>query len=1140
MDSKVVTNAFCVFFLEIITLTITSAAIPAYVNDVSHVETEQVPQLRWHFMDSLNFQNHNLNSNARVKRAPIEVPRSVKTKLIDEQDCTEDIRRLCGIMDKNNDDLFVLECVQTWKANEVASIKEECQHTIWKHIVSLTEDHNVKALTSKVCNKELDYFDCQITSTGGTYLACIIEKQEQIKNPKCLEYIQRLEWVAFSDYKIITHSDSSCQNDIEKFKCGRIQPYKDMSQGQTLACLQRDIDKLEPKCKKQVLHVSEFQADNIKNDRQLYMACTQDHIKFCPEIRPGSGQVYKCLIQHKTDRSMSQQCQDQLTRHEKLMAFDYRVSKGLVRACKEDIKTYHCRRSVSDDKDIRLAQILLCLESVVKNMSKIAPDCQAEMFDHRKILMEDYKLSPEIVKDCGNNILTFCNGLEVGGKTIHCLMEHTRPRKKKSRVAPECQRALEGLMKQTDVGEDWRLDPVLHDACQPVVDSACRDVRAGDARVISCLMEKLGTDRMTEACETALVQIQYFVARDFKLDPQLYRACRADAIHFCHAKKVWAPDGSQMDPERGPLVLPCLYRYAYHPQANMTLKPVCLEEIRRVMRQRAVNVDLQPEIEEACLNDLALYCFDKIAKGEEILCLQDKLERLEPKCKWAVGNLTEEQAEHVELNPIISSACEHVMEKHCEAELKSGKDEGDLMECLIEHKNDPDIRRDYKCRAAVEHFQLISLKSYHFTYKFKEACRPHVVRWCAKSKTKAEVIQCLSDTVQNDIIKDKSHRIPKECRQQLRAQLYQQRENIHFDPVLQTACATDIEKLCFDIEAGNSQILECLASKKKLLSEDCHKKLFNVRKQELQDSSSDFMLLNKCHTMVRQFCHELDQSQALDCLKRYKDEPTFDEKCKNVVIKRMIEQNTDYRFNPALQSACASDIDTHCKYILNNEPRDTELQGKVIKCLKIKFREAKLTTKCEQQMANILREAALNYHLNPLLATMCAQEIEKICGEDENTPGYVEECLKTQFNSGDVRMREECRIEVAYLIEQAKADINVDPLLQKACAVDVSKYCSDVPQGAGRHIMCLQNIMEGHTKALQPDCYKMLSTRIEMFRNAAELIAPNSIGELYSTVNRSPARRYFMVVAFSLIGVVFIIGLFCGKVARRTLMMKNK
>src|SRR5580765_3132368 len=31
-------------------------------------------------------------------------------------------------------------------------------------------------------------------------------------------------------------------------------------------------------------------------------------------------------------------------------------------------------------------------------------------------------------------------------------------------------------------------------------------------------------------------------------------------------------------------------------------------------------------------------------------------------------------------------------------------------------------------------------------------------------------------------------------------------------------------------------------------------------------------------------------------------------------------------------------------------------------------------------------------------------------------------------------MKEECRLEIAALIEQTRADINVDPLLQKACA----------------------------------------------------------------------------------------------------------
>nr|CAD7426932.1 unnamed protein product [Timema monikensis] len=1094
------------------------------------------------------------------------------------------------------------------QGNELGGISEGCQHTIWRHTMDLINDANLNNISQRSCGHDLENLKCK-----------------------------RLEWVAFSDFRLIAHFLDACSSNIDKYMCGRLQPSESLTQGQTLACLQQHIDKLDEQCQKQIYHLSEIQADNIIMDRQLYLACINDHSKFCPEIAPGSGNVYKCLMQHKLDRMMSQQCQDQLLRRQKVIARDYRVSKGLARACKEDIKAFHCRRDVSDEKDIRLAQILLCLEGLLRNGTKVTKDCQMEMVEHRKILMEDYRLSPEIVSQCSEDITKFCNGLEVGGKTIHCLMEHTRPRKKRERVSFKCQRAVETLVKEADAGEDWRVDPVLREACKPVVDNSCKDVRGGDARVMSCLMEKLGTDHMTEACELALVQIQYFVARDYKLDPQLYRQCRDDAVRLCHAKKVWADDNASMDPERGPLVLPCLYRYAYHSQKNLKklpykimtftldvrsyvtqlgerrlmlnvylvlhggwegkkvvvvvvvaaaavvvvvvvllmdcikenpvqkffdyeidgdksrcklgctivikLKVSCLEEIRRVMRQRAISVDLQPEIEEVCLEDLALNCYEKTNRGEEMVCLQDNLERLTRECKSAVSNFTEDQAQHVELNPEIMAVCQGVMEKHCEAELKMGRDEGDLMECLIEHKNELDVRSNYKCRAAIEHFQLISLKNYHFTYKFKEACRPHVQRFCPDARTKYDVIRCLSEKVRNDTLRESKHSIPRECRQQLRAQLFQQRENINFDPVLRDACQKDIIENCPDVTHGAGQVLECLQINKARLTPRCHRAIFNVEKQELLDSSGDYTLLTTCRLMIRQFCHEEDEAHALECLKRYKDEKTFDSKCKVIVVRRMIEQNQDYRFNPLLQKGCHQDIPKFCSEVVATEPKDLELEGKVIKCLKIKFRERKLRLECEQQMATILREAALNYQLNPLLMAMCKKEIKVMCKadeEEEDSAGAVEECLKNAFLTGRI-IDPGCRLEVANVIEEAKADIHVDPLLHQACGVDVSKFCSDIPQGAGRHIQCLQNVLQDSTKTLQPKCQTMLTKRIDMFKNAALIVVePQTVEELYGHISRSPARVYFSIVALSLVGVILIAGFFCGRVTRRSAIMKNK
>lgn len=106
----------------------------------------------------------------------------------------------------------------------------------------------------------------------------------------------------------------------------------------------------------------------------------------------------------------------------------------------------------------------------------------------------------------------------------------------------------------------------------------------------------------------------------------------------------------------------------------------------------------------------------------------------------AVSEFTENEAGDVQLNPAVMTYCRSAMERYCD---KVDRENGDMMECLISHKNDPELRQELKCRAALEHFQIISLKNYHFTYRFKTACRPYVIRFCHSSSTKNDVVACL-------------------------------------------------------------------------------------------------------------------------------------------------------------------------------------------------------------------------------------------------------------------------------------------------------------------------------------------------------------------------------------------------------------
>lgn len=69
----------------------------------------------------------------------------------------------------------------------------------------------------------------------------------------------------------------------------------------------------------------------------------------------------------------------------------------------------------------------------------------------------------------------------------------------------------------------------------------------------------------------------------------------------------------------------------------------------------------------------------------------------------------------------------------------------------------------------------------------------------------------MSEVVRNDTITDSKHKVTKPCRQQLRAQLLQQREYLELDPVLKNACQSDISKHCSGMESGSAQVkLLCL------------------------------------------------------------------------------------------------------------------------------------------------------------------------------------------------------------------------------------------------------------------------------------------------------------------------------------------
>lgn len=69
------------------------------------------------------------------------------------------------------------------------------------------------------------------------------------------------------------------------------------------------------------------------------------------------------------------------------------------------------------------------------------------MLNHRRMLLEDYQLSPDLVVACKVELKRLCGGgKELGGRTLHCLMKYARKHPKKGRqedrLSPQCRRMV--------------------------------------------------------------------------------------------------------------------------------------------------------------------------------------------------------------------------------------------------------------------------------------------------------------------------------------------------------------------------------------------------------------------------------------------------------------------------------------------------------------------------------------------------------------------------------------------------------------------------------------------------------------------------------------------------------------------------
>lgn len=279
---------------------------------------------------------------------------------------------------------------------------------------------------------------------------------------------------------------------------------------------------------------------------------------------------------------------------------------------------------------------------------------------------------------CAQEIDKFCSptgDLQSGGQTIHCLMKHAEARDDPNKISAPCMQSLQTLMKVADVASNYKVDKVLYQSCRPLIEGRCKMDLASESSTLTCLMNNMDGADMSDDCEQRLIEVQYFMARDWTLDPQLYSACHKEAVDRCSAFNDWHktdPSKQEVRVDPGPQVLACLYRSAYdeeHP-----LSQDCGANVHRVLRERASRVNLIPDVEENCRDALSEFCSHNVQPQEEMKCLQEAFEKPEfkehyGKCYKELYKFTEMESKDTKLNRLLTRACRPVIETYCAVSL---------------------------------------------------------------------------------------------------------------------------------------------------------------------------------------------------------------------------------------------------------------------------------------------------------------------------------------------------------------------------------------------------------------------------------------------------------------------------------------
>uniref|UniRef100_A0A914M137 Uncharacterized protein n=1 Tax=Meloidogyne incognita TaxID=6306 RepID=A0A914M137_MELIC len=140
-------------------------------------------------------------------------------------------------------------------------------------------------------------------------------------------------------------------------------------------------------------------------------------------------------MQHKEDKRMQPECARILAERAGMMGRDFRLAHPLLKQCDKELQAYRCIPQPGFEKSLQfhLSWVVLCLENGIHfynqqeherqqaakdenapkkqwpNLVVFSDECKHEMFSHREMMVQEFRMGPEVVMNCATEIDKYCS-----------------------------------------------------------------------------------------------------------------------------------------------------------------------------------------------------------------------------------------------------------------------------------------------------------------------------------------------------------------------------------------------------------------------------------------------------------------------------------------------------------------------------------------------------------------------------------------------------------------------------------------------------------------------------------------------------------------------------------------------------------